>query len=309
MSIQTAAYMAVQRDITQIFQLRADAAKPFWPLLATKVDSNSADEKYAWLGSLPGMREWLGPREFKQLLASDYTLKNKHWESSLEFEKNDIDDDRMGGFRARTEALADEATFHPDELLMQVLVAGESQVCYDGQYFYDTDHIMGDSGTQSNKLTYDASSHTAVTSAEFRAAFHAALIKLLGYKNDQGKFFNRPTVGKLGNLVCTVPLALYEAAAKAFEQQIVVEGGAGVTNFTLEKPLVVPVQYLTSNVKWQLHYTGGQIKPFVFQARKPLSFDMKGADDIEYKALKAMTEARYNVGYGAWHTSVQTEFN
>lgn len=308
MSLQTAAYMAVQRDITQIFTETAGAATPFWPTLAMKVDSSGADEKYAWLGSSPGMREWLGNREFNQLASADYTLKNKKWESSEEFEKDDIDDDRMGGFRLRVEQLADEATYHPDELLFSVINNGESLACYDGQYYFDTDHAWGKSGTQSNLLSTDITTPAAPTVAEFRTSFHAALIKMLGYKNDQGKYYIRPRVGKLGNLVCAVPLNMYEVAAKSFEQIVVVEGGAGVSNFTLEKPTVIPIQYYSSTVKWDLFYTGGRIKPLVFQARKPLRFQTKGADDIEYRTIKAMTEARYNVGFGAWFTAVRTSF-
>ena len=36
-------------------------------------------------------------------------------------------------------------------------INGEATVCYDGQYFFDTDHVEGDSGTQSNDLSVDIS--------------------------------------------------------------------------------------------------------------------------------------------------------
>lgn len=312
MSLVTAAYQVVQRDLTQIFIDRMNYNKekqpPIYPQLCTVVPSTSIDEKYAWLGALPGVREWLGDRQFKQLRAADFTLKNKDWESSLEFEKNDVDDDRTGGFRTQIEALADEAMFHPDELLMTVAAAGESQPCYDGQFFFDTDHLWGDSGSQSNDLTYPAATGTTPTVAEFKASFHQALLALLQFKNDRGKFFNRPRVGKLGNLVCAVPVALYEVATVAFEQIIAVEGSVATTNVVLEKPTVWPIQYMTDATKWVLYYTGGRVRPFVFQARKPLDFKMKGADDIEFKVLKAMTWARYNIGYGHWASAVLTTF-
>jgi phage major head subunit gpT-like protein len=69
---------------------------------------------------LPGVREWIGDRQFKQLRAANYTLANKKWESSLEFEKDDVDDDRTGSFLPQIKQLADEATYHPDELLFTV---------------------------------------------------------------------------------------------------------------------------------------------------------------------------------------------
>jgi phage major head subunit gpT-like protein len=49
-------------------------------------------------------------------------------------------------------------------------------------------------------------------------------------------------------------------------------------------------------------------KPYIFQAREPLSRKMKGMDDIEFKDVKFMTQARYNVGYGAWWNAVRYTF-
>lgn len=315
MALQTADYQAVQRDITVIFNEAAQQAMPFYPDLCTVVPSNSADEKYGWLGAMPGMREWIGPRNFKQIRAADYTLANKHWESSLEIERTVIDDDRLGLLRPSLGNLADEAMYHPDELLFQSVVnLGESQACFDGQYFFDTDHSWGDSGSQSNDLTATAATGTSPTSAEFRTAFHAALVALLGFKNDQGKPFVRPKVGKLGNLIVAVPLAMYEAAVKAFEQIVVADTSLALSNFILEKPTVVCVQYMGagytngSDAKFDLYYTGGRLKPYVFQARQPLRFQTKGFDDMEFKTIKAMTEARYNIGYLAWWTAVRTTF-
>ncbi len=308
MSLVTARYQAVQRDVTQVFKTRAQAATPFYPTLCTIVPSTSLDEKYSLLGDVPGMREWVGDRKFKELRAGTFEIRNKHFESSLGIEKTDIDDDRLGTLNTKMMELADEATYHPDELLFTIAdSAAESTACFDGQYFYDTDHSWGDSGTQSNDLTYEVADAdaTLATVAEFKASFHAALKKMLGYKNDQGKYMVRPKIGKLGSLICAVPLAQYETAVKAFEQVVL---ASGESNFVLEKPTVIPVQYYTSDDKWDLFYTGGLMKPFIFQARKPLQFQVTGADNLETKILKAMTEARYNIGYGAWWTAVRTTF-
>ncbi len=57
-------------------------------------------------------------------------------------------------------------------------------------------------------------------------------------------------------------------------------------------------------VKKRLSGIGEAVKPFVFQRREPLTRMMKGIDDLETKDVKFMTEARYNVGYFAWWTSI-----
>lgn len=307
MSLVTARYQAVQRDVTQVFKTRAEAATPFYPQLCTIVPSNSLDEKYSMLGGLPGMREWIGERKAKELRAGNFVITNKHWESTLGIEKTDIDDDRLGTLNTQIMGLADEATYHPDELLFTIAdSAAEATACFDGQYFYDTDHAWGDSGNQSNDLTYNATDENAVTTTEFRAAFEAAVDAMLGFKNDQGKYMVRPRIGQMGQLICAVPRALRTTANKAFEQALV---GNGESNWFSEKPTIVTIPYYTSGVKFDLFYTGGLIKPFVFQARTPLRFQVDGANDLKTKQLLAMTEARYNIGYGAWWTAVRTTFN
>ncbi len=314
MALTDAEIQAVQRDITQTFENTANAATPFYPRVCQFVPSSSLDEKYGWLGNNPGMREWVGDRQFKQLRAANYTLTNKPWESSLELERFAVDDDRHQQINMQVKQLANEASYHPDELLADIINTAESNTCFDGQFFYDTDHSWGDSGTQDNDLSYTVVSTSAVTVAEFKAAYEQAVIALLGFKNDQGKFLNRPVIGSLGNVVVRVPVALYPVAYKCFEQAIL---STNEDNVHFEKPTVIPFQYMGagftgasgstgSDVKFDVDYLGGMLKPFVFQAREPLRFQAKGGDDIEHKTIKAMTEARYNVGYLAWWTSVRT---
>lgn len=48
---------------------------------------------YAWLGDIPGMREWIGDREVQNLTASDYTIKNKDFELTVGVDRNAIEDD------------------------------------------------------------------------------------------------------------------------------------------------------------------------------------------------------------------------
>jgi len=199
-----------------------------------------------------------------------------------------------------------EAMHHPDELLMSLIVAGTSGECFDGQYFFDTDHSWGDSGTQSNDLTYDASDHTSVTEDEFRAAYHAARTAMLGFKNDQGKLFIRPKVRPLPNLLLLVPPELELVANLAINKSLV---DAGETNVVLDKPRIMTSASMTSSVEFDLYNLDGPLKPYIFQARRPLQRQMKGLNDREFKNVKFMTDARYQVGYFAWWKAVRTTFN
>ena len=303
MTLSTAQAQAKLRDLTATFDRSVASAMPFYPSVSTIAPSDGYDEKYGWLGSLPTVKEWIGERKFEQLRAADYTLANKTWESSLLIQREDIDDDRLGMYGPVLEDLAAEATHHPDTLWFEALVAGESTNCFDGQFFFDTDHAWGDSGTQSNDLTYNVTDTAAVTAAEFKAAYHQARSAMLNFKRDNGTFFQRPTVSGLGNLMVLVPTEMELAAHEAINSTLL---GGGNTNVVLERPQIITSPHLTTATKFYLFHTGQSLKPFVFQARQPLRRDMKGINDREFKDVKFMTDARYNVGYLAWWNAVLT---
>ena len=174
MSLDTAKAIVTLNRLTQTFDATVKAGTPWYPNVCTVVNSTRKLEDYAGLGSMPGVREWLGDRVFHELRGASFQIENKHWEDSLSIKKTDINDDSMGLYPSFVEALGAEAVNHPDELFFQTLLAGETNACFDGQYFFDTDHSWGDSGTQSNLLTYNAADHTAVTVAEMKAAYHSA---------------------------------------------------------------------------------------------------------------------------------------
>lgn len=307
MALDTAKATATLRSLTHKFDNKIKAATPFYPNLCTIIPSDGANEQYAMLGNVPGVREWIGDRAFKELRAANFVIENKLWENSLKIAKTDLADDRMGLYGPTLEQLAMRAAYHPDELLLaDALPNGESRPCFDGQQFFDTDHSWGDSGTQSNDLTYNASDHTAVTAAEFRAAFHQARAAMLGFKNDQGDLLNVPIVTGMSKLMCIVPAQL---ELQAYEGLYSTLTGGGNTNIVIDRPQIVVCPYLTSATKFYLFNLGGVLKPFVFQAREPLSRKMKDLEDMESKDVKFMTQARYNVGYLAWWTGVLTTFN
>ncbi len=305
MALDTAKATVTLRTLTKKFDDRIRASTPFYPNVCAVVPSDGADEAYGFLGSMPGVREWLGDRQFNELRSATFTIANKHWENSLRISKNDLADDRMAMYGPVMEDLAIEAAYHPDELLFTALVNGESAACFDGQYFYDTDHSWGDSGSQSNDLTYAAATSTIPTAAEFKAAFHQARAAMLKFTNDQGKLLNRPISTGLTNLLVVVNPDFEVIAKEALLSALI---GGGNTNIVVDAPRIISSAYLTDTSKFYLFNLDGAMKPFVFQAREPLTRQMKGLDDIETKDVKFMTEARYNVGYLAWWKACLTTF-
>jgi len=121
----------------------------YWDQVATLVPSTTKEEKYAWLGQFPKLREWVGDRHIKSMAAHDYSIRNKKFESTVGVPKDDIEDDTYGVYTPLMQEMGFAAATHPDELVFTLLAAGFTTTCYDGQYFFDTDHPVGN-GTVAN---------------------------------------------------------------------------------------------------------------------------------------------------------------
>lgn len=110
--------------------------------VATKVPSSTAENKYSWLGQFPAIREWLGDVQVKNLEQHDYAILNKDFESTVAVKVKDIEDDQYGVYDPIMQSVGEVAANHPARLVFQLLSAGFSTLCYDGQYFFDTDHVV-----------------------------------------------------------------------------------------------------------------------------------------------------------------------
>lgn len=115
-----------------------------WGSIATQVPSSTGKEEYGWLNQLPGMREWIGDRQINNLALSNYTVKNKLWESTIKVPAVSIEDDSYGVYSPLFSEMGRSAAAHPDQLVFGLLNAGFTTPCFDGQYFFDVDHPVLD---------------------------------------------------------------------------------------------------------------------------------------------------------------------
>ncbi len=127
-----------------LFGKGLESAPSAYKQIAMTVPSSTREEVYAWLGQFPGMREWLGPRVVKNLSAHGFKIVNRDFESTVAVPRNDIEDDRYGVFGPVMSEMGRAAGEHPDQLIFSLLSAGFATNCYDGQFFFDTDHPVGD---------------------------------------------------------------------------------------------------------------------------------------------------------------------
>nr|MCU0902444.1 Mu-like prophage major head subunit gpT family protein [Tabrizicola sp.] len=59
------------------FQGGLGQADQDWMQIATVVPSATKEQKYGWMGKIPNVREWVGPRAVQNLQQHDYAIKEK----------------------------------------------------------------------------------------------------------------------------------------------------------------------------------------------------------------------------------------
>ena len=117
-----------------------EIALPQWNKVASLIPSNTVSNTYGWLGQFPGFREWIGDRVIKDMQAQGYSITNKLFESTVGVKRTDIEDDMLGVYSPLFQEMGRAAAAYPDETVYGLLKLGHSTLCYDGQYFFDTDH-------------------------------------------------------------------------------------------------------------------------------------------------------------------------
>ena len=215
----------------------------------------------------------------------DYTIRNKTFEDTVGIKREAFEDDSYGVYAPTMEELGRQAAKLPDDLIADLILNGQSKLCFDGQYFFDTDHPMGGS-TQSNLFTGKPFSET--TFAEVRQAMQL-------FKDDSG----RP-MGVNPNLLVVGP-KLEIDARKVINATLTANGGTNVLAGIVDL-LVLPDLGATED--WELFDTTRPIKPFVHQTRRAPRFvsrtDVTDDNVFSRNKFEWGVDLRANAGYGLW---------
>lgn len=135
---------------------------PMYERIATTVNSTTAENEYGWLGQMPRFREWVGDRHVNSLKNHGYSIRNKSFEQTVGVDRDHIEDDNIGIYTPLFTELGRSAASFPDELVFPFLAAGFTTECYDGQYFFDSDHpVLGENGTVTSVSNTGGGSGTA----------------------------------------------------------------------------------------------------------------------------------------------------
>ena len=143
---------ALRVGFSTAFQSGLGMAAPMKERVAMTIRSTTASNSYGWLNQMPGMREWIGARVIQNLAESSYSIANKHFEETVGVDRNDIEDDNLGQYAMLMTRLGEAAAAFPEQLVWNLLKNGFATNCYDGQFFFDTDHPIKDA--DGNDTTY-----------------------------------------------------------------------------------------------------------------------------------------------------------
>ena len=149
MIISQASLDALRTGFNTAFKGGLGLATPQKDRVAMTIRSTTASNTYGWLNQMPGMREWIGARVIQNLAESAYVITNRHFEETVGVDRNDIEDDNLGQYAMLMTRLGEAVAAFPEQLVWDLLKAGFSTNCYDGQFFFDTDHpiVLADGST------------------------------------------------------------------------------------------------------------------------------------------------------------------
>lgn len=270
--------------------------------------SDQESETYKWLGMSPTMREWVSGRHAKGFRENGITIVNRKFEATMEVPVDWMRRDKTGQIMVRVDEMVDQTVKHWQSLLSTNILNAESAVCYDGQYFFDTDHSEGNSGSQSNDITVDISAvpaavhgtTTAPSPEEIRAMILKAVETILGLKDDQGEPMNEMA----RSFLVMVPTGWFSTAAAAIRNPVVGGGDTNVmTNLDGYNFSLAVNPRLTWTDKLSVFRTDGSVSPFIRQEEEGVTVqavaegsELEFQHDLHHYGVKAIR----NTGYGYW---------
>lgn len=293
-------------------RLDQDLGNSWIPGVSMLFNSDQESETYAWLSQVPLMQEWLmGARPAKILHEDGILIVNKKFEATVEIPADWFKRDKTGQILVRINELADRASSHWASLLTKLIIAGETSICYDGQYFFDTDHVEDASGTQSNKISSFVLNPLQPSIEEIQTAILKATEQMLNFKDSFGEPMNEN--GR--EFTVMVPVSFMKSAASALGAELINSSSSNIMALGslggFSYNLAVNPRLSWTNKFAVFRSDGDSGSAFIRQEEEGITVQALGEgselefnNDIHRYGVKALR----NVGYGFWQRAVLNTF-
>lgn len=131
---------ALNTTIKARFNAGLAAKKEDWRKVAKPISSDGASNTYEWMSAFPAFREWVGGRLHKVAKETAFTVRNRKFENTMDIPVEKVEDDAYGMYGDVAESYGESVYDLQNDLVFDRVASGFSTVCYDGQFFFDTDH-------------------------------------------------------------------------------------------------------------------------------------------------------------------------
>lgn len=291
MLVNASTIQAVFLNLNASFNNAFEAAPTVWDQLAMLVPSGSRENVYAWLENFPRMRQWIGEKEVKALIAHGYTVVNDDWEATVEVDRNDIEDDNLGIYAPMAQSAGYSAKQLPDEIVMAVINGAFENECYDGQTFFSASHpVQGKPWSNTGNVQLSIAGQ-----AQAMNSLGVARTQMRKVTDNEGRPLN------VSPNILLVPPALEDTANALMINDRLNDGMPNPYKGTMK---VICDARLTSDTSWFLLDTKKPVKPFIYQQRKAPVFVQQTEPEAEgvfsRKKFKFGAEARAAGAYGFW---------
>ena len=168
-------------------------AREDYKKVARLIASSNKSNTYAWLAQFPSFVEWVGARQHKAIKEHAMQVVNRKFETTVDVLREDIEDDNIGQYGTLAESVGIDAIDLKNKLVFEALANGFATACYDGQYFFDSDHPVYPNGNGDNRQqradrdrrTVGTALHKACRLADLFAGTHGRTVRRHHRRNER----------------------------------------------------------------------------------------------------------------------------
>jgi phage major head subunit gpT-like protein len=275
--------------------------------LVERTQSAVETETYRFVSGVPRMRKHTGQMALEPFRTYKIDVRNEEYRAEVMIPTKDIRRDQTGHIQRRINELAMSAAEHPVALIDDLLSAGDTStygLAYDGQTFFDTDHVVGESGTINNAIaaaqvaSLNIATPAQPTAEEASKFLLDCIAYMMGWKDDKGRPIN---VNVNSTWLVHCPPTMF--------------GGmmAGVANANLAGGATNPLKQFNirvvpnAGVDWTTEFAifnvGKSTKPFILQEEAPVTISTLDQDNAaqfveEHSAVGVIAKWEGAAAYG-----------
>jgi phage major head subunit gpT-like protein len=287
-----------------VFSTIFDMALTNTPVIYTEISTVIANagpvNQFNWLDDVPVMQKWLGARQINRLRAEKQTLTTDWFANGIEFDYDDVNEDKLGIVSPRIQMLAQMGPRKIDALVVDMYnngFAGSLGLTYDGQYLFDTDHTadgVGAGGAQSNLITGALSS----------TSYNTGIARMMGF------------VGTNAEPLSIVPDTILAGPSNQLVVRQLLQAqynAAGASNVDAGTARGIINARITGAhaTKWYLMSAAMRVRAVVLGIEVPPMFaELSGWDQMHvfmHRTMLAGGHMKVGTCYGLWQVAVGSQ--